>query len=242
MTMTYGSAVPAIQYAVTGFVGSDNASVISGVPAFHTSANSSAPVGTYPVTVTQGRFAANCYTFVGGNGSITIQKATASVIVNNVTMIYGSVVPALTYTVSGLVNGDTEARAISGKPLLTSDLSRAAIVGAYITRPTAGAMTAKNYNLKFVAGTLTVDKAPLTLTAANLSMKLNSTMPTLTYAITGLVNGDTAAAATVGAATISTTATAKSSIGSYSIVLTLGKLSARNYSIKLVNGTLTVNK
>jgi len=76
----------------------------------------------------------------------------------------------------------------------------------------------------------------------NASSTYGSAPPALTYTISGFVNGDTAATATSGAATVTTAATAASPAGIYNIVVALGTLTSTNYSFQFVNGTLTVNK
>jgi uncharacterized protein (DUF2141 family) len=87
---------------------------------------------------------------------------------------------------------------------------------------------------------ITVAKAKLTVTANNLTMKQGAAVPTLTYAMTGFVNGDTQAKATTGQPALSTTATSKSAAGSYPITVKAGTLAASNYTFTLVNGKLTV--
>jgi sugar lactone lactonase YvrE len=85
-----------------------------------------------------------------------------------------------------------------------------------------------------------VQPAVLTVTANNLSKYPTQANPTLTYTITGFVNGDTAAKVVTGAPAISTTATASSPAGSYPITVTQGTLAATNYTFAFVPGTLTV--
>jgi subtilase family serine protease len=92
-----------------------------------------------------------------------------------------------------------------------------------------------------VKRTVTVNKAKLTVTANSLSMTQGGSLPMLTYAMTGWVNGDTQAKATSGQPALSTTATSSSPAGTYPITVKIGTLTATNYSFKLVNGTLTVN-
>ena len=93
-----------------------------------------------------------------------------------------------------------------------------------------------------VTRSITVNKAKLTVTANSLTMKQGATVPALTYAMTGFVNGDSQAKATTGQPALSTTATSKSATGSYPITVKAGTLAAANYSFALVNGTLTVTK
>ena len=97
-----------------------------------------------------------------------------------------------------------------------------------------------NYTIgTFNSGTLTVNAAPLSVTATNESMTYGGTVPALTYTYTGLVNGDSTATFSGG---LTTTATSSTSVGGYPI--TQGTLAATgNYTIGIFNGgTLTINK
>jgi hypothetical protein len=89
---------------------------------------------------------------------------------------------------------------------------------------------------------ITVEKAKLTVTANNLSMKQGAAVPALTYSITGFVNGDTEKSANAGAPRLTTTATSKSAPGAYPIYVAAGTLASANYIFALVSGTLTVTK
>jgi hypothetical protein len=57
-------------------------------------------------------------------------------------------------------------------------------------------------------------------------------VPTLTYTLTGFVNGDTASVVS-GAPVLSTTATSSSPPGHYSITVSVGTLSAANYGMRV---------
>ena len=78
--------------------------------------------------------------------------------------------------------------------------------------------------------------APLTVTAANASRLYGATNPVFTGTIAGLQNGDNITA------NYSTTATVNSPAGAYPIPPTLADPGNRqtNYTVSLVNGTLTV--
>ncbi len=93
-----------------------------------------------------------------------------------------------------------------------------------------------------VTRSIAVNKTKLTVTANNLTMKKGAAVPTLTYAMTGFVNGDSQAKATTGKPALSTTATSTSPTGRYPITVQAGTLAAANYNIAFVNGTLTVTK
>lgn len=83
--------------------------------------------------------------------------------------------------------------------------------------------------------TLTINKAPLILTATNLSKKPGEANPTLKFTYGGLVNGD---ASITGLPTLTTTATTSSPKGNYPI--SIFGASSTKYSLQYVNGTLAV--
>ena len=88
---------------------------------------------------------------------------------------------------------------------------------------------------------LTVNQAVLTVTANNASKVYGTANPAFTPSYSGFVNGDTSAVLT-GSPSLTTTATAASPVGSYTITAAAGTLSAANYSFAFVNGTLTITK
>ncbi len=94
-----------------------------------------------------------------------------------------------------------------------------------------------NYSITYVNGTVTVDPAPLTVTASSDSMTYGGTVPTIVPIVSGLQNGDTAAA--LGSAIVCSTAAAPtSSVGSYASACD-GAVDA-NYDIGYVDGVVTV--
>jgi hypothetical protein len=98
-------------------------------------------------------------------------------------------------------------------------------------------LTSGNYNISFVKGTLTVTKAPLTVTTKDATKVYGAANPTFDVSYSGLVNGDTAASLG-GTLAFDTTATASSPVGSYDV--TPKGLTSNNYNISFVKGTLKV--
>ena len=98
------------------------------------------------------------------------------------------------------------------------------------------------YGAAQVTRSIVVNKATLTVTANNLTMKQGATVPKLTYTMAGFVNGDKQAKATTGQPALSTSATSKSAPDKYPITVKAGKLAAANYKFAFVKGTLTVTK
>jgi hypothetical protein len=221
-SMAYGGAYPALTFTVSGLVNGDSAAVVGGSLA---SAPATSGVGTYPIS--RGTLAAADYT-VGFTGStLTVNKAPLAVAANPAKMVYGAAVPALTFTAAGLVNGDTAAALTGG---LATPATPASGVGTYPV--TQGTLAAANYAISFTGSALTVTPAPLFVTADDKEGLAAVSIPTLTYTVTGLVNGDSPAVVTgVG---VTTTATLTSPEGTYPITVSGGK--AANYTVVTVNG------
>jgi len=151
---------------------------------------------------------------------------------------YGGANPSLGVTVTGLVPGDNLADAVIGTPTVTSSgLALAAPVGSYATVPGGVTATEQGYALAFVNGVLTVTPAPLTVTADSLSKIYGDPDPALTFAVSGLVLGETPGAVLTGALARAPGETVAG--GPYAI--TQGTLSANpNYSLTFVPGTFTI--
>ena len=107
LTNDLNAPLPTFTASYGGFVRSDTAAVLGGSPAFLTSATSSSPLGTYPITVSAGSLTATNYTFTFMPGTLTIinpvQLATAAIGLN---VSPGTSAPlgqtfTLTFTVTG---------------------------------------------------------------------------------------------------------------------------------------------
>jgi Bacterial Ig-like domain (group 3)/MBG domain (YGX type)/NHL repeat len=193
----------------------------------------SLPAGTYAVTVVYG--GSSSYPASTSNTlSETIAPAPLMITAINQTKVYGQANPALTVSYSGFVNGDTSA-SFTTQPSVAANANTSSPVGTYTI--TASGAVDSDYTISYVAGTLTVTPAALTITANNQLKVYGQANPALTYTYTGLVNGDASAAFS---GSLSTTATSSSGVGSYPIAQ--GSLAATgNYSIGTFDaGTLTV--
>ena len=146
--------------------------------------------------------------------------------------------PTLTVSYTGLVNGDTAASLTIDPAIATTATNSSHVSGSPYSITASGAVDS-DYSISYVGGTLTVTPAPLTITANNQTMVVNTSLPTLTASYTGLVNGDTAASLTTQP-TLVTTATKYSPISGNPYPITVSGAVDSDYSISYVNGTLTV--
>ena len=118
------------------------------------------------------------------------------------------------------MNGETLATSgVTGGIAFSTSATAASGVNTYVITPALGTLAAANYTFPtFAAGTLTVTKALLTVTADDKSRGYGSANPGLTISYTGFVNGDTAVVIDTPP-TAATTATVASPAGSYPITL-----------------------
>jgi hypothetical protein len=235
--MTYGGTLPAFTWTGSGFVNGDAPASLTTAPTCSSTATSSSPAGTYPSTCA-GAVDPN-YTIRYGAGTLTINPAPLTIAANNKSMTYGGLVPSFDAGISGLVSGDTS-DAIGGLTCVALNaigkgVSSSTPAGAYPI--TCFGAVDPNYTISYVAGTLTINPALLTITANNQQMSLHSTVPALTVTYTTFANGDAPASLTT-APICSTTATSSSPAGTYPI--TCAGAVDPNYSMSYVPGTVSV--
>ena len=227
-TIEQGEALPAFEATYEGFVNNQSASALTTQPTFScTAANSDVP-GTYEITVGGAESQNYELTYVGGTLTITQQPA-VTITANSYTMVYGDALPTFEFT--------SEGGTPSGTPELTCEATSASPVGTYPITASKG--TLSNYNVTYVAGTLTIVKAPLTITANDCTKKQGEDMPAFEASYDGFKNDETASVLTQQP-TFGCSATAASEPGTYEI--TVDGATAENYDITFVNGTLTVNE
>lgn len=169
---------------------------------------------------------------------LTVNQASLTVTADDKSKIYGGADPVLTYTVGGLVNGDTTA-ALSGV-VVTTTTGSAATAGDHAITPTSG--VAADYSVINVNGTLHVDKAAaLTVTADDKSKIYGAAEPVLTYTVSGTTYYGDAAQSVVSGVLLSTATGALATAGDHAITATGG--TSANYADAIdVNGTLHVAK
>jgi hypothetical protein len=228
----YGAALPTLSVSYAGFVNGDSSSSLTTQPNVSTTATASSPVGSYSIT-SSGAVDPN-YTISYVAGTLTVTPAALIITANNQSKNYGAALPTLTVSYSGLVNADTSS-SLTTQPTISTTATVSSTVGSYSI--TASGAVDPNYTISYVAGTLTVTPAALTITASNQSKIYGAALPTLTVSYAGFVNGDTSSSLTTRP-TLSTTATASSPVGSYAI--TANGAVDPNYTISYVGGTLSV--
>ncbi|MBT8557365.1 hypothetical protein G6712_00005, partial [Polynucleobacter paneuropaeus] len=199
-------------------------------------------------------------TFV--NAAMTVTPKLLNVVINDQTMVYGaSVLPTLTYSVTGLVNNNTTSVTLS--TLATAYNGIAGSASPFNSYPiTASSVGNPNYYITSAsapAGNLSVTKADLLITAGNQFSTYGSayviSQSAGQFTATGLVNGDYVSNATILSNTAQTgqggsnsqTVSGLINAGTYAGNLLISAASgasnlANNYNITYQAGNLIVNK
>ncbi|RAJ83374.1 IPT/TIG domain-containing protein [Chitinophaga dinghuensis] len=202
-TKVYGSVDPLFTYTSTGLIGNDQIHGTLG-------RNAGENVGVY--SITQGSLSAgNNYTISFLNNNLSITPATLTINADAKTKVYGSNDPALTYTATGLKNGDK----------LNGSLSRDAGENAGTYAINQGSINpGNNYTLTFTGNTFTITKATQTISWSqslaigcdnNKTIQLNATSNSglpVSYSTSSniaTINGNTLTASGSGAAVITAT-------------------------------------
>jgi hypothetical protein len=242
LSSTYGGALPAWKWMLSGWLNGDSASAVNGAPMITSTASLQSPTGSYPITPSLGTLAAANYNFTFVPGTLTIAPAALTVTANYQTMVYAGSVPVLTYSIAGFVQGDTTVNTVSGMPVLTTTATTKSVSGNYVITVSSGTLKSANYRFAMVNGTLSVQKAVLTITPVNAAMTYGQKLPALTYTVTGFLNGDTSASALTGTAWISAGVNSSTTPGNYVLTAMATTLKASNYSFLCGTATLTIGK
>ena len=231
MTITEGDAIPTFTLTYNGFRNSDTeTNAFTTKPTAKTTATSASKAGTYPIIVSGGE--AENYALTYEQGTLTVEKKIEPVTItaNDLTMTYGDNVPKLTY--------NSEGATLNGTPKLSTTATKTSPVGTYPITVEKGTVT--NEQVTYVAGTLTITKAPLTVGVENATIEQGDAIPAFTLKYDGFRNGDTEANAFTTKPQATTTATKSSPAGTYPITVSGGE--AQNYALTYEQGTLTIEE
>lgn len=235
-TKPQGDPNPTLTVTYTGFVNGETSSVLSTQPTITTTATTASPAGTYPITVSDATAANYTISFVPGTLTVTPRQAQTITFAAPATKTYGNAdfpigasstnntIP-ITYTSS-----NTSVATIVG--------SNIHIVGAGTTTITASqAGSALFFAAPDVARTLTVNKASLTIRAADTTRGYGQPNPAFRLIYSGFVLGENISVLTTPPVA-STIATPSSAPGYYPI--DISGATAANYAITYTSGRLTV--
>jgi hypothetical protein len=223
----YGEAALVFLGAITGVTNGDNI-----MATYSCSATNGSPAGTYAIvpSLLDPNNRQTNYTVTFVNGALTVGQATPAITWTNPASIsYGTALTSNQLNATASVPGS-----------FAYDLTNGAVLdtGSNTLSVTFTPADTVDYSSITASVNLFVSPAPLTVTASNASRVYGMANPLFLGAMTGLTNGDNITA------TYDCSATAVSPAGTYAIVPSLldpNNLQT-NYTITVVNGTLTVGQ
>ncbi len=194
-------------------------------------------IGTGETTVTLTHVGTDALAGCQKTVAVVISKADLTITVDSQTICYGDDV-TISYTYNGFKNGESAtADVVSG---LVNDYNGQINSGSYDITP-SGAV-ADNYNITFVAGTLTINKATLTpIFQPNISKEYGDDFPEVRFTYTGYLFEDNKNCITTEPVVDFGTLTAFSAVGVYDITVDATQAEALNYNFDTtVTSTISV--
>ena len=226
-TKVYGATDPTLTYSITGFQGTDTEADLDTEVSISRAVGED--VGTY--TITPSAAADSNYTVSFVTADFTITAADLTVTASDQTKVYGATDPTLTYSITGFQGTDTEAdldTAVSISRAVGED------VGTYTITPSAAADS--NYTVSFVTADFAITVADLTVTAIDQTKVYGATDPSLSYTITGFVNGEDESDLDTA---VSISRAVGEDVGTYTITPSAAD---SNYTISFVTADFTITQ
>ena len=165
---------------------------------------------------------------------VTVVKIPLTAHVANTTKVYGDANPEFNITYSGFRDGDSEV-GFSVPASISTIVDNSSKVGKYDI-VASGAVSDK-YEISYIPGTLTITKAPLSISAGNYTKKQGDAMPVLKASYVGFKNGEDESVLTKQPV-FSCEANEASAPAEYAV--TISGAEAENYDISYEQGCLTV--
>ena len=231
-TITYGDAPVGNGVTYSGFIGTEDESVLGGTLGYDFSYTQYGDVGdTY--TITPKGLTSTNYDISFVAGTLTVNPKALTITANAMSKTYGDNDPVLTYTSVGLVNDDD----------ITGELSREAgeDVGTYAI--TQGELTAGvNYIITYTGASFTITRKLLTITADSDTKAYDGTALTKNgFTYEGLLPSDHIDNVTVTGSQI--IVGTSDNVPSAAVIKDPVNVDVTaNYEITYINGTLTVTK
>jgi hypothetical protein len=157
-TKMYGAALPALTASYTGFVNGESAGSLATRPMLATTASAGSSVLPSGYAIIASGASDPDYSISYQPGTLLITPAPLTITANNASMVQGTVVPPLSASYSGLVNGDSPA-SLSTLPTLTTPAIPVSAPGSYSIL--VGGASSPNYAISYANGILVVTPAPV---------------------------------------------------------------------------------
>ncbi len=231
-TRVYGVANPMLTASFMGFVNGDTAASLGGTLSCTTAATASSTVAGSPYVIACSGATSSNYSISYVPGTLTLTPAALSVTANNQSRLYGDANPTLDGTLTGAVASD----GITASYATTA--TAASAIGPYPITATLVDPNSRlaNYTVTNTPATLTVNAAPLTVTADNATRVYGIANPAFTGSVTGAKLTDTFTES------FATTATTSSTVGTYDITPSVTGANLSDYTVTTTKGTLNITQ
>ncbi len=149
----YGASLPTLTASYSGFVNGDSSSSLTSRPLLSTTATTGSHVSGSPYFITASGAVDSDYTISYTPGTLTVTPAALTITADNKSMLAGSVLPTLTASYNGFVNGDNST-SLTLPPSLSTTATSASPAGAYPITVSGG--VDHDYTIAYSNGALTV--------------------------------------------------------------------------------------
>ena len=221
--LTYTGAALTNNFSVLGLLSPDTVTGVAGLA-------SRTNVGTSndQLSSATGTGLSN-YTITYVNGSLTVNPAALTITGATSTHVYTGASQVNTFSTSGLLGASDSVSSVSG-------LASAIQVGTVVDQLSGAVGTGlSNYNITYVNGSLTITKAPLTITGGTTSVVYTAGVQTNTFTFSGLLRSDSVTGVN-GLASGTNVGTSSDSLSGAT------GTGLSNYNITYANGSLTITK
>jgi hypothetical protein len=176
--------------------------------------------------------------YASASNDFTVKPAPLLIVASGGSMTYGGTVPTVTATYSGFKNSDS-ASSLTTQPTCSTIATSSSPVSGSPYATSCGGAVDSNYAISYAGGAITINAAPLTITASSPTMTYGGPVPHITALYSGFENNDSASSLTTQP-TCSTTATTSSSVAGSPYPSSCSGAVDSNYTISYVNGSVTV--
>ena len=233
-TNRYGEGVAGNQVSYQGFVYDEDETTLTTLPTVICEGGDRPHAGTHTLTPSGGE--ARDYEFVYEPGTLTVEKSPLTVTAETYTNRYGEGVDANRLSYKGFVY-DEDATTLTTLPAVTCEGGERPHVGTHALIPSGG--EAQNYEFVYEPGTLTVEKAPLTVTADTYTNRYGEGIADNRVSYQGFVY-DEDETVLITSPTITCVGGDRPHVGTHTLTPSGGE--AQDYEFVYEPGTLTVGK
>src|SRR5439155_4671720 len=145
----YGAGLPTFTASYSGLVNGDTPASLTTPPMLSANATAASRVSGNPYTITAAGAFDTDYTISYVAGTLTVTPVALTITADDQTKPYGAVLPDLTASYTGFVNGDTS-DALTVQPKISTMASRSSHRGTYPVTASGAADT--DYTISYVAG------------------------------------------------------------------------------------------